>query len=85
MYELGVEPDKMIFVLNKADLVSAEDVLSKTKYLKLNENKKWIPISAVTGENLSQLKELIGKIFDNKIQVSQKKSLKAELDGIYGI
>ena len=84
LYELGVEPDKMIFALNKADLISAEDVISKTKYLKISENKKWIPISAVTGENISQLKDLIAKIFENKVQVSQKKSLKTELDGIYG-
>ena len=84
LYELGVEPDRMIFALNKADLVTAEDFLAKTKELKLDENNKWIPISAVTGKNLSELKDLIGKIFQNNIQDVQKRSLKAELDGIYG-
>ncbi len=83
LYELGVEPDKMIFVLNKSDLVEPNDLMEKPKDLQLNDSKKWIPISAVTGENIQQLKELINKSLETKKILVTKKSLKAELDKIH--
>ena len=84
LYELGVEPDKMIFALNKSDLIESDEILTKVKALKLNETKKWIPISSLTGENISQLKDLIYKLLEPKKTVTTKKSLKTELDKIYG-
>ena len=81
---LGVEPDKMIFALNKSDLSEPDEILTKVNTLKLNETKKWIPISSVTGENKSQLKDLINKLLEPKKTVVSKKSLKEELDKIYG-
>jgi GTP-binding protein HflX len=64
LYELGVESDKLIFVLNKSDLIRPNEVMEKSKYLKVNETKKWIPISSSTGENIVQLKELIGNMLE---------------------
>ena len=72
LYELGVESDKLIFVLNKSDLIEPNEVIEKSKYLKVNETKKWIPISSSTGENISQLKELIGKMLEVSIPEVQR-------------
>jgi len=85
LYELGVEPDKMIFVLNKSDLVEPDEIVDKAKFLQLDESKKWIPISAVSGENISQFKELINKMIEPKKLELTKKSQKKEMDRIYGI
>jgi len=85
LYELGVEPDRMIFVLNKIDLIEQELVKQKKEYLKLDENKIWIPISATTGENILQLKNLINEMLEFKKDVVVKKSLKEEIDRIYGL
>ena len=57
--ELGVEQDKIIFALNKSDLLKDEEIKQKIEFLNLSENKKWISVSAKTGKNVSQLKELI--------------------------
>ena len=84
LYELGVEPDKMIFVLNKSDLIEPEEIVEKAKYIQLDETKKWLPISSVSGENIIQLKELIYKFLETKKSLAPKNSLKAELDRIYG-
>lgn len=85
LYELGVESDKLIFVLNKSDLIKPNDVLEKSKYLKVNETKKWVPISSSTGENILELKELIGKMLEVGISQVKGKTLKEELDRIYGL
>jgi len=66
LYELGVERDKMIFVLNKSDLVNPDDVIERRKYLKLDDSKKLINISSKTGENILQLKDLISKMLELK-------------------
>jgi GTP-binding protein HflX len=60
--ELGVEQDKVIFALNKSDLLKGEEIKRKIEFLNLSENKKWISVSAKTGKNISQLKELIKEI-----------------------
>jgi GTPase len=83
--ELGVESDKLIFVLNKSDLIEPNEVIEKSKYLKLDETKKWIPISSSTGENILQLKELIGKMLEVGIPEVKRKTLKEEFDRIYGL
>jgi len=65
LIEIGVEPDKMIYVLNKSELLTNDEVLDRVDYLMLKENKKWIAISALTGKNIDELKKTIGKIFQN--------------------
>ena len=84
LFELGVEPDKMIFVLNKTDLIDTLEVLEKAKYLKIDDSKKWIGVSSKTGENVLELKELISKKLELKKAIIPKKTVKAELDKIYG-
>jgi len=68
--EIGVELDKMIFVLNKSELLDDDYILKIVDILGLREDKKWIAISAVTGKNVKELKKIIAKIFQNNI--SQK-------------
>lgn len=83
--EIGVDPDKIIFALNKADLIQQKKILEKAEYLGLNEGKRWVSVSAKTGQNTKQLKELIKNILESlqKPKVI-KKTLKGEPEKIYG-
>ena len=62
----------MIYVLNKSELLTDDEVLDRVDYLMLKENKKWIAISALTGKNMNELKKIIGKIFQNNISQNNK-------------
>ena len=64
--ELGVEKDRMIYALNKIDLLKNEEIEQKIDILNLTENKKYIPLSAKTGNNVNQLKELIRDIMNSQ-------------------
>ena len=64
--ELGVEKDRIMYVLNKSDLIKTSEVEKKINILNLIENKKRISISAITGKNLNQLKELIKDIIESQ-------------------
>jgi GTP-binding protein HflX len=57
MAELGVEPTKVILVLNKADLVNSADIEDKRSLLPKEMNH--IVISAKKGMGVRKLKELI--------------------------
>lgn len=72
--ELGVEKDRMVYALNKADLLENEEIEEKIDMLNLTENKKWIPVSAKTGKNIKQLKELIKDILENQNSYKSKES-----------
>jgi len=78
--ELGVEQDKIVYTLNKSDLLSKEEIKRKIDFLNLTENKKIISVSAKTGENIIELKELIKEIIEsqsynkpNKIQGAEER------------
>lgn len=64
--ELGVEQDKIVYALNKSDLLSKEEIKRKINLLNLTENKKIISVSAKTGENITELKELIKGIIESQ-------------------
>ncbi len=83
--EIGVEQDRIVYALNKADLLDKDEILEKVEYLGLSENKKWIPVSAKTGQNTKEFKELVKNVIDSQQKpVTKKKSLKEELEKIYG-
>ena len=84
LVELGVAQDRVIFALNKSDLVDEREIQRKIEYLNLDEDKKWIPISSISGHNLEQLMHLIKKLIQSHNQPNAKKSLKEELEKIYG-
>ena len=46
--EIGVESNKLVFALNKSELLDGDEILDIVDYLELKESKKWIDISAVT-------------------------------------
>jgi len=50
--EIGVESNKLVFALNKSELLDGDQVLDIVDYLELKGNKKWVDISAVTGKNI---------------------------------
>jgi len=71
--------------LNKAELLDQNEILEKVGYLGLEENKKWIQVSAKTGQNTKEFKELIKNVIDSQDKpMTKKKSLKEELGKIYG-
>jgi len=83
--EIGVEQDRIVYALNKADLLGKNEILEKVEYLGLIENKKWIPVSAKTGQNTKEFKELIKNVIESQHKpTTKKKSLKEELEKIYG-
>lgn len=55
--ELGVEKDRILFTLNKADLLQ-ESLQEKTEVLNLDD-KRWVLVSASTGQNIAGLKDMI--------------------------
>jgi len=70
--ELGVDYNKIIFALNKSDLISKDETLAKVEILGLKESKKCLSISAVTGENISKLKELLHVVLKNEPLIKEK-------------
>lgn len=73
--EIGVNKDKMVFVLNKSDLIPKEEILERAKYLGLTDNKKWLAVSSTTGHNISQLKDLVYHALDNIPFSDRKKEI----------
>jgi GTP-binding protein HflX len=73
--EIGVSKDKMIFVLNKSDLISKEEVIERANQLDLTNNKKWLAVSSSTGFNIAQLKTLIYQALDNSPVTEEKKQI----------
>lgn len=70
--EIGVNHDRIVFVLNKSDLVSEEEVSEKAGHLGLGDNKKWLAVSAATGQNVSTLKGLVHQILENQPALNEK-------------
>lgn len=77
--ELGVEMDKIIFALNKSDLLRDEQIEEKIEILGLTDNKKIISVSAKTGNNVNELKVLIKEILGN----TNSSQIKKEFDVSY--
>ena len=71
--EIGIESNKLVFALNKSELLDGDQVLDIVDYLELKGNKKWIDISAVTGKNMSELKKIISNIFQNDVSQNSDK------------
>jgi len=82
--ELGVERDKVVYALNKADLLKKEDVEQKIDVLNLTENKKVISVSAKTGENIKELKELIKEIIESQSFHKPKKNVWEGVEKTFG-
>jgi GTP-binding protein HflX len=64
--ELEVEKDKIVYALNKSDLLKKDEIKRKIDLLNLGENQKVISVSAKTGENVKELKKLIKDVIDSQ-------------------
>jgi len=82
--EVGVEQDRIIFALNKSDLVSNYEIQERVKILNLTDNKKWIAVSALAGKNLNELKILIKNIIENQSSSNSNKDTVKESNDPYG-
>lgn len=71
MADLDVDQERVIYALNKSDLVAPEDILKKAEFIGLSESKKWVPVSAVTQENVSKLLELVKKMLRQQQQIKE--------------
>ena len=77
--ELGVKKEKIIFALNKLDLIKEDQINYKRELLNLVENEKVILVSSKTGENIKELKELIQNTIINQNPYKYKKN---EMKGV---
>ena len=83
--EIVVEQDNIVYAFTKADLVNENEIFEKVEHLGLKENKKGIAVSAKTGQNTKQLKELMKNVIDSQQKPgNQQKTLKEGLEKIYG-
>jgi GTP-binding protein HflX len=62
-----VSDTKIIYVLNKADLTTVEDASRKADQLGILDSRRLLAVSAKTGYNIDQLKNLMTSIlFETK-------------------
>ncbi len=80
--ELQVPQTKILYVLNKMDLVGEEDALAKAEKLGLLESRWYMAVSAKTGQNIERLKELIGEIVFETVAEKPKPAVPAEIMGL---
>jgi GTP-binding protein HflX len=57
--DLDVDQERVIYALNKSDLIGPEEILQRAESIGLGDSRKWVPISSVTGQNIQKLQELI--------------------------
>jgi GTP-binding protein HflX len=81
--ELDVDSEKVIFALNKSDLVNPEEILQKSELLGFEDSKKWVPISSVTEQNVSKLLDLVKKMLEQPRQQIEEITKKPDLKGYY--
>lgn len=69
--EFEVPGTRIIYVLNKADLTTPEDAFDKAGQLGILDTKRVLPVSAKTGYNVRQLKNLVrSMLFENAEKVA---------------
>ncbi|MDE1830213.1 MAG: GTPase HflX [Thaumarchaeota archaeon] len=76
--EIGVNHDRIVFALNKSDLVSEEEIIEKANLLGLKDNKKWLSLSATTGQNVSALEDLVYHILEDQPIANEKKQVERQ-------
>ncbi|MFN3653946.1 MAG: GTPase HflX [Candidatus Nitrosotenuis sp.] len=81
--DLDVDQERVIFALNKSDLIGPEDIVKRAEFVGIGDSKKWVPISAATGENTSKLLELISKMLETSKQQIKEITTKQDLAKFY--
>ena len=68
MSDLDVDQERVIYALNKSDLIAPEEIVQRAEFIGLGESKKWVPISSITKENISKLLDLVDKMVERPRQ-----------------
>jgi len=68
LVELGVKRKNMIFLFNKSESLDDKKILHIMNSLKIDEVENCLDISALTGKNLTNLKQLLQERFYGKIE-----------------
>jgi len=82
--ELNVEENKIVYAFNKSDLVDEEEIKRKINLLNLTKNQKLIFVSAKTGKNIKELKNLIQKIIESHNYHKPRKNTLEGFEGTFG-
>ncbi|MDG7049689.1 MAG: GTPase HflX [Nitrososphaerota archaeon] len=83
MADLDVDQERVIYALNKSDLVEPEDIIKKAEFIGLSDSKKWVPVSAVTQQNIPKLMELVKKMIELPPQQIKEIPRKQDLTKFY--
>lgn len=62
--DLDVDQERVIYALNKSDLINPEEILKRAESIGLGDSKKWVPISSITGQNVQKLEELVNVMIE---------------------
>jgi GTP-binding protein HflX len=81
--DLDVDQQRVIYALNKSDLISPEEIVQKAEAIGLEESRKWVPISSVTGENIQKLLDLVGMMIDRPRPEIKEVPVKQNLEKFY--
>ncbi|MEM3064028.1 MAG: GTPase HflX [Candidatus Nitrosotenuis sp.] len=81
--DLDVDQERVIFALNKSDLIGPDDIVKRAELVGLGQSKKWVPISATTGENISKLLELVSRMLETSKQQIKEMPPKQDLAKFY--
>ncbi len=68
MSDLDVDQERVIYALNKSDLIAPEEIVQRAEFIGLGESKKWVPISSITKENIPKLLDLVAKMVERPKQ-----------------
>jgi GTP-binding protein HflX len=83
MADLDVDQERVIYALNKSDLVDPEDIIKKAELIGLSDSKKWVPVSAVTQQNIPKLMDLVKKMIERPPQQIKEIPRKQDLTKFY--
>jgi GTP-binding protein HflX len=81
--DLDVDSEKVVYALNKSDLVSPDEIVQKSEILGFEDSKKWVPISSVTEQNVLKLLELVKKMLEQPRQQIKEMPRKSDLTEFY--
>ena len=68
LVELGVERKNMIFLFNKSESIDDKKLLHVMNNLKIDEVENCLDVSALTGKNLTDLKQMLQERFYGKTE-----------------
>ncbi len=83
MADLDVDQERVIYALNKSDLVEPDEIIKKTEFIGLSDSKKWVPVSAVTQQNIPKLMDLVKKMIEQPPQQIKEIPRKQDLTKFY--